>query len=537
MKKVLVIGLDGATFDNLKPWIKGGKLPNFANILENGVHGPLKSTIPSLTAPAWTSFFTGKNPGKHGVFDFFIPQSGYSLQLVDSTHRKSKPIWVLISDAKAKAGVVNMPMTYPPDRFNGFMISGFGTPRFDESSTFPKSLWSEISKEVPGYMIHETEDFFHTGDRDKFVKSIFSRTKKRASAVKYLMNKKEWDFFTVVFRGPDQIQHHFWKFMDSAHPDYNQKDGEKYGNVLLTYYQKIDNILGDILRGINNETTVILVSDHGSIPAYKGIYLNNWLIEKKLLQLKKGIGIGSILAKIRSNVVHLIRKYNLRTFSKYIPRRIRKNMYSPLNVNWSQTKIYFMSQGGGYLMVNLRGRESKGTVEPGKEYEDLRGYVISELYNLVDPGTGEKIIDKVYKREEIYTGPYVKNAPDLFIIPKRGYHPQVGIGRKDLIGPLTYPNSKKVAVSGVHDINGIFMIKGPSVKKGEVIENPKIIDITPTILYIMGLPIPKDMDGTVLTEVFEKSFLAENQMVYREVEDEKERIHEKIRDLKAICKI
>lgn len=537
MKKVLVIGLDGATFDNLKPWIKEGKLPNFSNIMKNGFHAPLKSTVPHITLPAWTSLFTGKTPGKHGIFDFIKIRPDYETQIFTLRDVNAKAVWKMLSEAGRKVCVINVPMTYPPEKVNGCMISGAPCLTFDEDSTYPKALWMEVSKEVPDYKILETGGFGQFRDSERLMDEIHTATESRAKAVRYLIEKKEWDFFMVVFFACDIIQHAFWKYMDAAHPAHTPEGARKYGNVLLAYYQKIDSLIGDILGRVDQNTTIMIVSDHGGGPLYKGVFINNWLMEKNLLKLKETDAARNMLIEIRRKFNKLLFRYDsVKKINKLVPGRIKKKFsLSSMNIDWTKTKISLLTPGGQALVINKKGKYENGIVEPGKEYEDLRDFVMSELQKLEDPETGKKIINKVCKREEIHSGPLVKNASDLYILPIDGYEIQGGIGPSGLIGK---PMDKYFTIdrSGAHREYGICMIKGPNIKKIEI-ERADITDITPTILHIMGMPIPDDLDGKVLTDAFEESFLAENPVRYQGVEDERERVREKIKELKTLDRI
>lgn len=541
--KVLVIGLDGGTFDLIKPWIKEGKLPNLENMIERGTHGVLTSTLMPLSPTAWTSGFTGKNPGKHGVFDFFErnPDS-YELIAATSKSRDGKMVWELLGDAGKKVGVVNVPLTYPPDKVNGVMISGLNTPGLDSNFTYPEGLYSELIEKIGDYKIYVEDDAYEKSDKKILVGEWHKITQKRAEAMFYLLKEYGFDFFIVVFMGSDWVQHFFWEYMDKEHPAHDKESAKKYGDEILRYYQKFDSIIGEVMESINQNTVLIVMSDHGFSPVYNQVFLNQWLNDLGILNFKntpisvlklwmfrQGITphmIFNVLSKLK------IGKF-LNLFHEKTKRRVlNASFLSFSDIDWSKTKAYCPCIYG-QLFINLKWREPDGIVGPGKEYEELIEYLTEELYKLKDPEDGKKIVDKVLKGKDIYYGKHTDKAPDLLCIMRNWtYQGSRTMGIENSLTGNIIP-----AVSGGHNMDGIFIIMGENIKKDAILKNANIIDIAPTILYTMGEPIPKDMDGKVLSNVFEESFFRDNPIQYKEDIGEKVKIGEKIRDLKTLGKI
>ena len=238
-KKLVIIGIDSATFDVINPMVRDGRLPNLSMLIKkNGTSGELKSTIPPVTPPAWVSFMTGKNPGKHGVFDFFVsPSYGYVRPVWNSKYIKSKTIWKILSEQGLRVGLINMPMTHPPEKINGFIIPGMQY-SFDGDADFsyPPELLQEINAVTGEYkVIYGDLESLYTNNLDRFLaawKDIFD---KRLKAILYLIEKKDWDIFTAVFYSIDVMQHHFWKFFDKAHPQHDPELAVKYGNVIYEF--------------------------------------------------------------------------------------------------------------------------------------------------------------------------------------------------------------------------------------------------------------------------------------------------------------
>lgn len=547
--RVLVIGMDGATPELLFPWAKEGKLPNLNKIINNGTIGNLKSTYPPQSATAWTSFMTGKNPGKHGIFHFLKrnPES-YEYLPVNAKDNRAKTIWSILSEHNKKVGVMNVPITYPPDKVNGFIITGLGTPSHESDFTYPIELKEKLLNQL-NYKIQTTE-FYKKNNENFFLEDVYNTEQKKTDIAIFLMKNYEWDFFIVVFMGADQIQHFFWKYRDKTHPAHNSKEAEKYGSAILRYYQKLDEFVGNITKYLDNDTNVIIMSDHGGGPLHKELHLNYYLRELGLLSFKKTrkSKINYWLLKLgfsMENIYELASAIKLQRLSNILPKKIIGNIpkHDMLSlIDWDRTKAY--SHGNmGLMYINLKGREPNGIVTP-EEYDELRDYIIKELYKLKDPETGKNIVDKVFKKEEIYNGECLEDAPDLFIVPEMQYHEIASFS-----DVLTKPTGNideidfRLRRSGQHRLNGILLMEGKNIKKGITIKNAEIIDLAPTILYMIGIRIPSDMDGKVLKDAFDPLYLESNPIQYEDIlqyktqldyewsKEDEEKVKERLRTL------
>ena len=469
-EKVLVIGLDGATFDVIRPMIEQNRLPNIAGLIGSGVHGKLTSTIPPHSPVAWSSFVTGKNPGKHGVY-YFLGDTleTYNRALVSSKSIRTEKLWQILSRNGKRVGIIDVPLTYPPDEVNGFMISGMLTPSEESIFTYPANLHTELIIKLGDYPLEERVlHEFKKGNALDALKQLYYLTNKRRDAAFYLMHKYDWDFFMIVFRGTDLIQHVAFKFWDKNYCKQHELECTKFGEIIFQFYEKIDAIIGDILTQVRDKCTTIIMSDHGMRPVSKHFFINKWLIKEGFLRLKRFYLLASIF-KIRN---------------------------TPSLIDWSKTKA-FSSWAGGEAMIriNLAGREPCGSVKPGREYEQIREQIIDRLYQIKDPDTGNPIIEKVYKKEEIYSGPFLREAPDLQIVTNdMSYHPRGEFAAKQVL------MTPQEATPGMHHIDGILIMNGPPIRKATQISGARIIDLAPTILYLLNLPIPDDVDGRVLFE-------------------------------------
>lgn len=501
--KVIVVGLDGATFTLLEPLMNEGKMPNLKNIVENGASGILKSTIPPVTAPAWFSFATGKNPGKHGAHDFIIRDENNEMVVINSKRVKEKKIWNILSDYNKKVGIIHFPISYPPEKVNGFMISGFISPPNTDNYSYPPGLYSEILKEIGDYIFNvrvpvETRWHKLTSKEIKpFIDHLLKEVNLRYRALRYLMEKeKDWDFLYVLFMSTDKIQHVLWKYLDNREQMYPR--GEIY-EYALKCYRQIDEILGDIYKRIDDDTSLIIISDHGFGPKKKWFHINMWLEDNGYLtkNLKK-----LVTAKIKE-------KLGLKSgkcFEGVPAPTVRRTEF----LNMQKTKAYSPNSSSYGIFINLKGRDKYGIVKPGVEYNSLKEELKRKLLDLRDEETGQKIFDNVYFSEQIYHGPYVKTSPDLILAPAEGYMVI------DSFTPLAgKDNLVKIRSSeGYHRPDGIFIATGKNIKKGAKIEDRSIMDMAPTILFLMNLPILSDMDGKVITSIFKDSFLKSNPLTF-----------------------
>lgn len=516
--KVCVIGLDGATLSLVGPWAQAGELPVLRGLMEEGVTGILRSTIPPITPAAWTSFATGKNPGKHGVFDHIYRREGsYEVEPVSSRLCAAKTLWRLISEGGKKVGVINVPLTYPPQEVNGFLVTGMFTPSDRVEFTYPPSLAGELKREVGGYMVGGTRP---KEDYQRFLDQLYVRQKNRMETALYLMRRYDCDFFMVVFNGTDLVQHKFWKFMDEKHPQHDPRGAERYRQAILEFYRQADKDLGRIIEALGEEVALVIMSDHGAGAASRYFVVNNWLLREGFLQLKDGLLTrlkyhlfrgGYTPLSILNALSRLGFGIATRTFAMgNKPGLLRKAFLSWLDIDWSETMAYALGHLYGQIYLNVEGREPQGKVRPGREYEELREEAIRSLAAATEDDSGEKIVGDIYRKEEIYSGPYIDRAPDiLFALRDRR---SMALAEQQFSSHLLFDPAIRVSAS--HRMGGLLMMRGPGVRKGAELEGTRIIDLAPTILYILGLDIPSDMDGRVLEEAFEESFLTRRRIRY-----------------------
>jgi len=463
--KVAVLGLDGVSLDLIISLVGEGYLPTFRKILEEGVHGVLRSTIPPISPVAWTSIATGLNPGKHGVFGFvdrhLRPHSSWNL--------RGKALWDLASASGRKVICLNVPFTYPPYPVRGLMVSGPPCPR-DKARTYPHGLAKEL--EGIGYKvdIRLPGEEYRGLEEEVFLEEAEEVTRLRIEALSYLMEKTAWDLLYVVFTTPDRVQHVFFGRAFRGSPLYD----ERGRSALVGYFRLLDDLLGGLLPELE-DAVVFLVSDHGFEPLYRYVGLQNL--------------VSGFLAR----------------------RKPLRALYDiPLRLMGKLGLIKLMKEALGHLgLLSAARRRAGGGLECGMGYIysndpslDLRE-LARYLTAIRDEG-GRRVIERVYLKEELYHGPFLKEAPDLVVVPGEGYEVKGFLveGFSD-VRPVKGMIYKTGTHMGLKARSGFLAILGPGVKRGMRLD-ADVYDIAPTVLHVLGLPIPKGVDGRVLTDAYEE---------------------------------
>jgi predicted AlkP superfamily phosphohydrolase/phosphomutase len=515
--RVLVIGLDGATWDVLNPLMRDGKLPNLKALLDKSARGVVMSTIPPVTAAAWTSFSTGKNPGKHGLVDFvYFPNHGYRVTIANSTTRTAATIWNLLSERELRVGVVSVPMTYPPEKVNGVMVTDMMTPNASVQYTYPPELKQELLDKVGPFVITPGEGE-NPSEPTVYLDKVRADVKSSADYALYLLKKEPYAFFMYVFGIVDVLQHQFWYLVEADPKNLNEPDRALRDKV-IAIFEQVDESVGEMAKQADDNTLIVLMSDHGFGPMKGFMHVNNFLLDNGYLVLEKGAMSQLKRALFRAGVtpqnVHLtLKSLKLDLRRKFNRGRaygtLRRFFLSFDDVDWDKTRAFALGHIG-QIYVNLKGRQPQGIVEPGAAYEALRDELRIKLTQLKHPQTGEPLIARVLNREEIYHGELSDNTPDLLLLPADFKYLAFGeseFASNKLVGPT-------LGHTGHHRLEGIGALIGPNVQVGAQIQNASLIDLAPTILFALGLPIPPDMDGRVLTEAFKAEFVNQQGIKY-----------------------
>ncbi|MDX1686951.1 MAG: alkaline phosphatase family protein [Candidatus Promineifilaceae bacterium] len=498
--KLLIIGIDGATFDLIRPWAAAGHLPHLNGLLQGGAHADLASTLPPVTSPAWPTFMTGCNPGKHGVFDFIQPQ-GADFTLVNSTKIKQPTIWERLSRAGYRVGVLNVPVTYPPQAINGFMVTGILSPRDGQICT-PTDLIGRYRSRLGPYRVAPNVQY-KTGIEAEYVEDIYDLIRSQGEWALTLMAEEQPDVMMVHFIALDVMMHALWRFMDETHP---RHEPGPFQHAIRDGYKMVDEYVGRMLEQLPEETTVLVMSDHGFGPLRQIVNLNVFLMEKGLLRLKRNVitrlkALAFRLGMTPAGVYHMVETIGLQNLATRVSKNTRNRVVGKFlsfdSVDWSRTVAYSMGHVG-QIYLNVAGREPQGIVTEG-DYEQRRQEVIDALGDLRD-GDGRPLVSKIIKREETYHGPYSRFGPDLHVVLD---------DYKLIAFPLFATNNQIVTEqirgdSGCHRREGIFMAHGPGIRQNEQLAEANILDLAPTIMTLLGEPVPQTMDGRVLEEIFEE---------------------------------
>ena len=524
-----------------------------------GSSGHLESTPEKFSAAAWTSFSTGVNPGRHGIFHFFVVDAGtLKVRINNATHRKVEPFWNLAGRAGKRVCVINVPTTYPADKVNGCMISGWDAPSIQSKGfTCPPELIDEVIKQFHDYPLVPSIKKFSSTQPDLAIEDLHRVLDLRIALSKYLFGKEDWDLFITVLTETDQVQHFFWHLTDKTHPLYSNDLVNKYGDAILGIYKKCDRFIGEMMKDLGDDATIIIVSDHGAGTNCLGNHYLSVLLERTGFLRKKSNSSGlneALLALKRKFIFKLsvLIGYDLKQKLKgALGKKQDESGIKPVldmaSYDWAYTRAY---PAGVNLRINVKGREAFGVVPEGEEYDKVVNTLISTLKGCVDLETGRPVIKDIVRREDAYNGAYMDDAPDLilkwaddFVISGISCRMENGSHLKI---PRLVLDTYDAEWTGEHADYGIFLAKGPHIKGGHNVHNPSITDIAPSILYLMGIPVPDERDGKVLTGIFKEEFLKENRLqtadaseathAYKATEEaysdeEEEEIKKRLRDL------
>jgi predicted AlkP superfamily phosphohydrolase/phosphomutase len=477
-----------------------GSLPNLASMARNGATGVLRSVIPPLSPSAWPAFYTGKYPGKTGIFAYGNvlkkEHAVESTELVNFSNVDSLTLWRILSIHGYKVGVVNIPVTWPPERVNGFLISSFFTPPDAEEYTYPSSLKEElddyqIELELPKYGGKIAEKDI---DSEELLAEQYRVTKNRMRNVVSLIQNHAPDFFCINFKGVDDVQHFFWH--EPA--------------VIKKYLQLIDGYIGELVDLMAPDVTMIM-SDHGfhaSGDTY--FHVNSWLEEAGYLvrskQLKRqvsgwlfefGIGLVQRFGWIRNLIPERTKLW-----------AITEQIYD--QIDWNATRAH-ATRWGLYL--------NEDTVPAASERDSLRERLVHELRDVTDPETGLKVFQNLYRREELYdAGEYLSYLPDIIFLQNERYKINPAFRRMLFAPRVDYPY-----LTGNHgaDPDGVLIVTGTGIDRQKELTGARTVDLAPTVMHIMNVPIPDDLSGRVLTELYvPDSELAARECIYQAYDGE-----------------
>ena len=472
----MVLGFDGASFPVVKRLMDDGFLPNFLRLRREGIFYTLLSCIPPITYPAWTSLYTGKNPGKHGIFDF-ITSDG---ELVNGSHRRSKAIWELLSDADLSSCIIHMPATHPPDEIKGRIVARQFIPadlsKDEPFSNFPKDLPEKGEEFIIDY------GFKAITNPWRFLLDSLRIEEMRLELLLKLMDHDMWNLLMINFGGLDEIQHFLWGRPNSC---------KQIGTWLVKSYCYMDKILGTVLKKIDlSKDIIFVVSDHGFEPVHRTFNINSFL-------QRCGLRINSkccLSERINQKVFPFLIRHEkialgLDAILEVTPLFLRKALWRTIESNGSNRSDFSQGTVGRALTCfgSLYLQKFDEEIDPFKTKTDI----VSKLISLKDPETGVGPIEQCYYAQEVFSGPFSHFGPDIIFKMREGY--EVGQGSLSL-----FHSSHRLAN---HAPEGILFACGRDIKEG-LQGQADIYDITPTILHMLECTIPHDIDGKVLRNIF-----------------------------------
>jgi predicted AlkP superfamily phosphohydrolase/phosphomutase len=522
VRRAIVIGLDGATFDLLLPLMDKGHLPALKRLMDEGAWGRLRTVIPPGTGPAWATIITGLDPSNHGIADLIVrAEDSYDLAFLNGASLRAPTLWDIVGQQGGRVLVLNVPMSYPPREVQGRMITGLLTPVGSDRCTWPPEFWEAVRRAEPSYRIVPREAYV-PGKAGAYLEEVTSLVGAKGRLLKQLLRGQDWTFAMQVFSETDFLQHALWHVIDPAHPRHTSADERRYGPRIIDFYKQIDDLVGQVVREAGDDVSVVVISDHGAGPLHEFIHANNLLIENGMLKVKRSIrsqvkrllfraGFTPLNAYRFGAALNLGRvRMGMRWTSKGYAL-LRRLFFSFSDIDWPQSVAYGISGGVyGGIFVNLQGREPSGAV-PMDQYDRVRQDVKRMLLGLRHPGTGKPLVRQVLMREEIYRGTYLGELPDLYFLPESPTQAVFG-DFEFSSNKVTEPASK--AISAQHRMEGVFIARGPGVKRGIETGNMTVADFTPLVLYLMGLSIPEGLDGRLKTEILEEEELVRRPPAY-----------------------
>lgn len=498
MNSTVLIGLDGATFSILDPLMEGGHMPHLKHLIDRGFRAPLRSTSNPVTPPAWTSMITGRSPGNHGIYDFvrWEERNGtIYFTLYNSSDILCETIWSIASRNDRRVTHLNFPMMAPPQPINGFVIPSMVQWRHLKRNIHPAALF-ETLKSIPEFRQDEwglayweaneamRERALVPKEEDEWMTRHIRRDYQWFIILRHLMQNSPSDLTAIVFDGVDKLQHLCWRFIDPKLEKDQMLDWERRTlELALEYFRKIDLYIRDITAMAGPDANIFVVSDHGFGPT-RYIFHINVLLEK----------LGYLFWRDHPN--DRAKKSN--------------HEWSFASLDLTRTRAYVGTPSSNGICIRAPG--GPGMVSKRNEYLEFRDKLKMQILDFRDPATGEQIVTRIQTREEAYPGVAMERAPDLLLtLSDHGF---VSVVNQE---PMVLHRPK---INGTHRPHGVFIGYGPAIAKGGTAEEISILDVASTVLYSLGIPLPRELEGKVSEEAFREDFLRIHPIILDKVKNE-----------------
>ncbi len=528
--KIIAIGLEAAEPDLIEKWCDQGHLPTLDALRKKGGWLRIRSSAEISSGATWPSLVTGTNPAKHGIGFYHrqIKTGTYDLVKKYADEVRRNPFWNEPARAGRRIVVFDVPETFPVQNFNGVHLAGWGV----EAPSWPKSSWppdlmGQVSERYGG---HHLESWYQTRPKtvqgwNEFRQHLVTGAGRKGSISMDLLAREDWDLFLVSFSESHWAGHYFWHLMDQGHPDHEAEEGKAVGGAMLEVYRVLDETISNLLAACP-DSTVVVFSNTGMGPNYSGSHL----LPETLNRLGMGRGerkshspagwVGRLFPAGRwgpyaiKKIESLLSPDLIARVKRHVPERLWDTWTRRilgLGSDWKRSIAFMVpSDYTGAIRINLKGREPNGQIEPGKEYDAVCEQLMEDLSALTNPETGKEAVSTVYRVDRVYQGENLRDLPDL-IVKWTGDAP---------IRALTSPKIGTVSGilpdkrSGAHRTHGFLSLSGRNIRPVKSPGEYDSMDIAPTILYLMGQPVPRDMDGRILTEMIDDRYKEDHPVRY-----------------------
>jgi predicted AlkP superfamily phosphohydrolase/phosphomutase len=469
-------------------------MPSLKRFMEGGARASLMSTPCPLTPPAWTSMLTGRGPGQHGIFDFTLAQeverNRFTARMTTARDVKSETLWSMAGRQGKTSGVLNFPVTFLSRPFNGYLVPGYVTPRVIRTCVHPREFWNDI-KDLPGFNVKDIAWDMDVGlapldsqrmEPDKLMNWVdyLKRKEKGWFAVaRHLLEKTSCDLLVMVFEGVDRLQHMTWDLLDPEIPiDSLSSEERALRDYCLDYYRDLDSLLGQLVAIAGRDARVFIASDHGFGSTREIFYVNAWLAKHGYLRWNETIDHDN---------EGLLTTQNLRQFYE--------------GIDWERTIAYASTatSNGVYLRV---AKNPGDAGLPAERYAQVRTEIMDKLLSFKDTEDGMPVVTKIATREEAFPGKCMEQAPDLTLTLRDG-------GFVSIFDSDTFVKPRP-EIKGTHRPEGIFIAGGDAIARGTKLDELSILDVAPTLLYSLGLPIPENLEGQLVASAFEAEYISAN---------------------------
>jgi predicted AlkP superfamily phosphohydrolase/phosphomutase len=494
--RLAVIGLDGATYRALDPLVAQGVMPALGSLIAGGARMVLRSTVPTYTPPAWVSMATGVNPGRHGVFGFLAGTPQDPVRIAHSGLIDAPPMWRYLAERNLRAGVFNVPMYYPPEPVEGFMVSGglaagwteTELPNFSTDDVVTETVARAAGDRYPlDTVVTYDNDWNKTSSVDRITQTQLLRRRVLGA----LLERFDVDLVFAVFEGVDRLQHLQYQYIVECSEWYGRPEASSFRDRALEYFAEVDRAVGDLVSWAGRDGHVMVVSDHGFGPWEKTLNLN---------VLLSSWGFTQLPAVSRLTRARAVAGAGQRLARRVVPRPLLHRLKARVQarIDWERSRAFASHVAEQGLHINTEGELPHGIVAPA-DATTIERELTERLLAFRDPADGQPVVDHIVTRNEAIWGPHAARSPHLFPFCRDQRYEL-----SDTLAAHTPLTDHRDRPWGYHHIDGVLVAAGPRVSAALVSSTANVVDVLPTAFHLLGLPVPEDLDGRVVTEVLDE---------------------------------